>query len=77
MFSSLEKVRLDAFQSHLPDKKICFDLKLIVILIDLLVHNMLGLDESLTEEVLTHFLNTTIDNRTYDGKVPNFRPKNP
>lgn len=54
MFNSLEKVRLDAHQSHLPDKKICFELKLFVILIDLIVHNMLELDESLTEEVFFH-----------------------
>lgn len=44
MFEALEKVRLDAVENHLPNKKICYKLKLITILIDLLAHNMLALD---------------------------------
>ena len=31
MFDALEKVRLDAVENHLPNKKICYKLKLLTI----------------------------------------------
>ena len=48
MFKSLEKVRIDVIEKYHPNKKICANLKLITILFDLILHNMLNCEEVLT-----------------------------